>query len=71
MRPVVCFCTGVDLDANDKCRLDILDRLGCDGPLPMRALPDTSAVPWQSTGWTNNRNVSVLLDFMVRRARSR
>jgi uncharacterized protein len=30
-------------------------------------LPDTCAVPWQSTGWTNNRNVSVLLEFMVRR----
>ena len=55
------------VDANDKCRLDILDRLGSDAPLPMRNLPDTCAVPWQSTGWTNNRNVSVLLDFMVRR----
>ena len=53
--------------ANDKCRLDILDRLGSDGPLSMRDLPDTCAVPWRSTGWTNNRNVSVLLDFMVRR----
>jgi uncharacterized protein len=55
------------VDANETCRLDILDRLGSDGPLPMRELPDTCAVPWQSTGWTNNRNVSVLLDFMVRR----
>jgi uncharacterized protein len=55
------------IDANDKCRLDILDRLGSDGPLPMHDLPDTCAVAWQSTGWTNNRNVSVLLDFMVRR----
>ena len=55
------------VDANDRCRLDILDRLGCDGPLPMRDLPDTCAVPWQSTGLTSNRNVSVLLGFMVRR----
>jgi hypothetical protein len=47
------------VDANEGCRLDILDRLGSDGPLPMRNLPDTCAVPWQSTGWTNNRNVSV------------
>jgi uncharacterized protein len=55
------------VEANDKCRLDILDRLGSDGPQRMRDLPDTCALPWQSTGWTKNRNVSVLLDFMVRR----
>jgi uncharacterized protein len=54
-------------EANDKCRLEILDRLGSDGPLPMRDLPDTCAVSWRSTGWNNNRNVSMLLDFMVRR----
>ncbi len=55
------------IEANDKCRLDILHRLGSDGALPMRDLPDTCTVPWRSTGWTNNRNVSVLLGFMVRR----
>jgi uncharacterized protein YcaQ len=53
--------------ANDACRLDILDRLGSSGPLPSRDLPDTCKVPWQSTGWTNNRNVTKLLDFMVLR----
>jgi uncharacterized protein len=53
--------------ANDACRLDILRRLGSSGPLPTRQLPDTCAVPWQSTGWTNNRNVARLLDFMVLR----
>jgi uncharacterized protein YcaQ len=55
------------VQANDACRLDILDRLGSDGPLTLRDLPDTAAVPWRSTGWTNNRNVSVLVDFLVRR----
>jgi uncharacterized protein YcaQ len=53
--------------ANDACRLDILDRLGSSGPLPSRDLPDTCTVPWKSTGWTNNRNVTQLLDFMVLR----
>ena len=53
------------LRANDACRRDILDRLGAPGPLPSRALPGTCAVPWGSTGWTNNRNVSQLLEFMV------
>ncbi len=55
------------LQANDACRLDILHRLGSDGPLAARDLPDTCTVAWKSTGWTNNRNVSVLLDIMVRR----
>jgi uncharacterized protein len=53
--------------ANDACRRDILDRLGSSGPLPSRELPDTCHVPWKSTGWTNNRNVIRLLDFMVLR----
>jgi uncharacterized protein len=53
--------------ANDACRRDILDRLGSSGPLPSRDLPDTCKVPWRSTGWTNNRNVTQLLEFMVLR----
>jgi uncharacterized protein YcaQ len=53
--------------ANDACRRDILDRLDSSGPLPSRELPDTCAVPWRSTGWTNNRNVTQLLEFMVLR----
>lgn len=53
--------------ANDGCRRDILDRLGRLGPLPSRDLPDTCQVPWQSTGWTNNRNVTKLLELMVQR----
>jgi hypothetical protein len=53
--------------ANDRCRLDILNRLRADGPLPSRELPDTCDKPWQSAGWTNNKNVTRLLDFMVGR----
>jgi uncharacterized protein len=53
--------------ANDACRLAIMDRLGSSGPLPSRDLPDTCTVPWRSTGWTNNRNVTQLLEFMVLR----
>lgn len=53
--------------ANDACRTDILDRLGASGPLPSRELPDTCKVPWRSSGWTNNRNVTQLLEFMVLR----
>ncbi|MGH3210495.1 MAG: DNA glycosylase AlkZ-like family protein [Trebonia sp.] len=53
--------------ANDRCRRDILARLAADGPLQSRELPDTCEKPWQSTGWTNNKNVTRLLESMVSR----
>jgi uncharacterized protein len=53
--------------ANDACRMDILDRLRADGPLPARELPDTCDVPWRSSGWNNNRNVTMLLELMAQR----
>jgi len=53
--------------ANDDCRRDILDRLESDGPLRSRDLPDTCTVPWRSTGWNNNRNVTQLLGLMEQR----
>jgi hypothetical protein len=53
--------------ANDKCRLDILARLAAGGPLQSRELPDSCEIPWQSTGWTDNKNITRLLEFMVSR----
>ncbi len=53
--------------ANDRCRRDILGRLRAEGPLQSRELPDTCDRPWASTGWTNNKNITKLLDFMVAR----
>ena len=55
------------VEANDASRRDILARLTDSGPLSMRELPVTISEPWQSTGWTDNRNVEKLLDFMVQR----
>lgn len=55
------------VDANNGCRQDILARLRADGPLPAQELPDTCVVPWRSSGWTNNRNVMKMLDFLVQR----
>lgn len=52
--------------ANDRCRREILSRLA-GGPLPSRELPDLCEKPWESTGWTNNKNVIRLLDFMAAR----
>ena len=37
------------------------------GPLRSRDLPDTCAVPWASTGWTHNRNVTQMLEFLMMR----
>jgi uncharacterized protein len=53
--------------ANDVCRRDILDRLRTAGPLPSRDLPDKCQLPWASTGWTNNRNVTQMLELMASR----
>lgn len=55
------------VEANGGCRHDILERLRMDGPLPSRDLPDTCAVPWRSTGWTDRKNVTRLLEFLVAR----
>ncbi|ROS28034.1 DNA glycosylase AlkZ-like family protein [Cellulomonas sp. PhB150] len=52
---------------NRACRLDILDRLRRDGPLPTSELPDTCARPWRSSGWNDNRNVRMMLDLLVQR----
>ena len=50
---------------NDRFRGDILDRLASSGPLTSREIPDTSVVPWPSSGWTNNRNVTQMLEFLM------
>jgi uncharacterized protein len=52
---------------NERFRRDILERLGSAGPLTSRDIPDTCAVPWASTGWTNNRNVTRMLELMSAR----
>jgi len=52
------------LEANDAFRKDVLARLRDLGPIQSREIPDTSAVPWQSTGWTGNRNVTQMLEFL-------
>jgi uncharacterized protein YcaQ len=55
------------VEANDGCRRQILEVLRGDGPLPARDLPDTTVVPWRSSGWNDDRNVRMLLQLMVRR----
>ena len=55
------------LRQNDRFRRDVLERLGTSGPLLSRDIPDTSVVPWPSTGWTNDRNVTQMLEILMMR----
>ncbi|MEU8262810.1 crosslink repair DNA glycosylase YcaQ family protein [Micromonospora sp. NPDC048999] len=55
------------LAANDAFRRYVLDLLRDSGPLLSRDVPDRSVVPWPSTGWTNNRNVTQMLEFLAAR----
>jgi uncharacterized protein YcaQ len=52
---------------NDRFRRDILDQLEGSGPLSSRDIPDTCVVPWASSGWTNNRNVTQMLELLMMR----
>jgi uncharacterized protein YcaQ len=52
---------------NDRFRRDILELLERSGPLASRDIPDTCVVPWASTGWTNERNVTQMLEFLQTR----
>jgi uncharacterized protein YcaQ len=55
------------LEANESFRRDVLSLLRESGPLLSRDIPDTSVVPWESKGWTGNRNVSQMLEFLSAR----
>ena len=52
---------------NDSFRRDILRLLKHSAPLASRDIPDTCVVPWASSGWTNNRNVTQMLEFLQAR----
>ena len=52
--------------ANDALRRSILRQLREHGPLPSRAFEDASSVGWQSSGWTGNRNVGMMLAILWR-----
>ena len=55
------------MEANDGFRRRVLDQLRDAGPLISREIPDTSDVPWQSSGWTHDRNVTQMLEFLLAR----
>jgi len=52
------------LDANESFRSYVLNELAHGGPLLSRQLQDRARVAWRSTGWTGNRNVGQMLEFL-------
>ena len=50
--------------ANLPLRRQILSRLRREGPLATSAFDGRDAVSWHSTGWTNDRNSSQMLEFL-------
>jgi uncharacterized protein len=52
---------------NDAGRRDILRRLRSSGTLKQSELPDTCVKPWASSGWNNDKNVAMMLEFMTQR----
>lgn len=53
------------IEANKLFHQSILDQLRGEGPLPSRSLDTSSmAVHWQSSGWTNERDITRMLEFM-------
>jgi len=53
--------------ANEGFRRRVLDQLHAEGPLLSRDIADTAEVGWQSTGWTHDRNVTQMLEFLTSR----
>jgi len=49
---------------NAALRRYVLTQLRKRGPLPLRDLEDRSQVGWKSSGWTAERNVQRMLDFL-------
>lgn len=54
------------IDANKTLRDSILREIKRSGPVPSRVLTEGGAAPktWVSSGWTNDRNISRMLDFL-------
>ena len=53
------------LKTNDAFRRRILDRLREAGPLASRDIPDEPEATWQSSGWTQERNVTQMLELLL------
>lgn len=53
------------VDDNRGFRDRVLQLLQEDGPLPQHDIPDSADVPFRSSGWNTDRNVAMLLEFLL------
>lgn len=53
------------VEANDSFHRYVVAELDRTGPITAGELDDLATVPWQSTGWTNARNVTQMLEFLA------
>ncbi|MEO6125603.1 MAG: crosslink repair DNA glycosylase YcaQ family protein [Ilumatobacteraceae bacterium] len=53
------------MTANSNFQRYLLTELDRSGPLLSRELEDRCDEPWPSSGWTNNRNVTQMLEFLA------
>ncbi len=53
------------VEANASFRRYVLAELDRAGPMGTSEIDDVATVPWQSTGWTNDRNVTQMLEFLA------
>ena len=54
------------LRKNARLRREVIARLRREGPLALGAFEDRSIDSWTSSGWNNDRNVSMMLHFLMR-----
>lgn len=55
------------LELNREFAEDVVRELEDRGPLLARDIPDTARFPWPSSGWTNDRNVTQMLEVLMMR----
>jgi uncharacterized protein YcaQ len=54
---------------NQRMASAVIDRLEREGPLPSSAIEDTSVRDWKSSGWSDRRNVSRMLEILAAQGR--
>lgn len=54
---------------NQRMAIAVIDRLEREGPLPSSAIEDTAVRDWKSSGWSDRRNVSRMLEILAAQGR--
>ncbi len=52
-------------EANELFQAEVLDALDDSGPMLAREIQATAQVPWRSSGWNTDRNVTMMLELLM------